>query len=147
QLERAVCRPVAGARRGPGPTRAPAAHATPHAAARVPGGGRPATACGVGRPNAIRSRMRLRYTLVADWPPLAWLARCRPGAPAIDVFHGPRVELAADWFCEAVWDGAFADGDFDRTDLVFGSGARARESDGVCFVSSGSTVDRLQSID
>jgi len=91
--------------------------------------------------------MRLRYTLVSDWPPLAWLVRCRPGAPEIDVFHGPRVELAAEWFCEAVWDGAFADGDFDRTDLVFGSGARARESDGVCFVSSGSTVDRLQSID
>jgi hypothetical protein len=91
--------------------------------------------------------MRLRYTLVSDWPPLAWLARCRPGERAIDVFHGPRVELAADWFCEAVWDGSFDEGDFDRTDLVFGSGARAREGDGVCFVSSGSTVDRLQSID
>jgi hypothetical protein len=91
--------------------------------------------------------MRLRYTPVSDWPPLAWLARCRPRAPAIDVFHGPRVERAADWFCEAVWDGAFAAGDLDRTDLVYGSGARARAGDGVCFVSSGSTVDRLQSID
>jgi len=91
--------------------------------------------------------MRFRYTLVADWPPLAWLARCRPGERVIDVFHGPRVELAADWFCEAVWDGSFADGDFDRTDRVFGSGARARVRDEVCFVSSGSTVDRLQSID
>lgn len=90
--------------------------------------------------------MRLRYTLVADWPPLAWLARCRPGERAIDVFHGPGLEIANDWYCEAVWDGPFADGDLDRTDLVFGSGARVRE-DGVCFVSSGSTVDRLQSVD
>lgn len=89
--------------------------------------------------------MRFHYTHVANWPPLAWLARCRGGEATIDVFHGPRVEISADWFCEAVWDGAFADGDFDRTDLVFGSGARARAG-GVCFVSSGSTVDRLQSL-
>ena len=89
--------------------------------------------------------MRFHYTPLADWPPLAWLARCRRGEATIDVFHGPRVEITADWFCEAVWDGAFADGDFDRTDLVFGSGARARAG-GVCFVSSGSTVDRLQSL-
>lgn len=90
--------------------------------------------------------MRLRYTSMADWPPLAWLARCRRDEPTIDVFHGPRVEIAADWFCEAVWDGSFADGAFDRTDLVFGSGARVRDGH-TCFVSSGSTVDRLQSLD
>ena len=90
--------------------------------------------------------MRFHYTSMADWPPLAWLARCRRDETTVAVFHGPRVEIADDWFCEAVWDGAFADGDFDRTDLVFGSGARARAG-GVCFVSSGSTVDRLQSLD
>ena len=90
--------------------------------------------------------MRFRYTSMADWPPLAWLARCRRDQPTIDVFHGPRVEIAADWFCEAVWDGSFVEGDFDRTDLVFGSGARVR-GDRACFVSSGSTVDRLQSLD
>ena len=90
--------------------------------------------------------MRFRYTSMADWPPLAWLARCRPHEKTIEVFHGPGVETAADWYCEAVWDSAFADGELDRTDLVFGSGARARE-DRVCFVSSGSTVDRLQSVD
>ncbi|PYO96399.1 MAG: hypothetical protein DMD61_14120 [Gemmatimonadetes bacterium] len=90
--------------------------------------------------------MRLRDRPIADWPPLAWLARCRPGETTIDVFHGRRVEIAADWLCEAAWNGSFADGDFDRTDLVFGSGVRVR-GDRVCFVSSGSTVDRLQSLD
>ena len=90
--------------------------------------------------------MRLRDRPIAEWPPLAWLARCRPGETTIDVFHGRRVEIAANWLCEAAWTGSFADGDFDRTDLVFGSGVRLR-GDRVCFVSSGSTVDRLQSLD
>ena len=81
--------------------------------------------------------MRLRDRPIAEWPPLAWLARCRPGETTIDVFHGRRVEIAADWLCEAAWNGSFADGDFDRTDLVFGSGVRVR-GDRVCFVSSGS---------
>jgi hypothetical protein len=90
--------------------------------------------------------MRFRYTLSPDWPPLAWLARCRRGDGTIDVLHGPAVHTAADWFCEAVWDGPLAAGDFDRTDLVFGSGARLR-TDAVTFVSSGSTVDRLQSLE
>ena len=90
--------------------------------------------------------MRLRYILSADWPPLAWLARCRRGETTIDVLHGAGVETGADWFSEAVWDGPFAAGDFDGTDLVFGSGGRLRD-DGITFVSPGSTVDRLQSLE
>lgn len=88
--------------------------------------------------------MPFRYTPVLDWPPLAWLARCRRGDPAIEVFHGPDVETTPDWFGEVVWDGPFAAGGFDETDVVFGSGARRRGT-GVVFVSSGSTVDRLHS--
>ncbi|HXI33812.1 MAG TPA: hypothetical protein VNH63_07000 [Gemmatimonadales bacterium] len=56
------------------------------------------------------------------------------------------MHVGADWFCEAVWDAPFAAGDFDRTDLVFGSGARVRR-DTVTFVTSGSTVERLHSIE
>ncbi len=88
--------------------------------------------------------MHLRYTPVPDWPPLAWLARCRRGDPTVEVFHGPDVETAPDWFCEAVWDGEFTRAGFDETDVVFGSGAR-RHGASVTFVSSGSTVDRLHS--
>jgi UDP-glucose 4-epimerase len=40
--------------------------------------------------------------------------------------YGPRVEVDSDWFAEAVWAGRYRDGAFDRTDLVFGSGGRAR---------------------
>lgn len=93
--------------------------------------------------------MRLAYTLMADWPPLAWLARCTRHDPTVALFHGPEVEITPDWCCEAVWAGPFESGDFDRTDVVFGSGARLRGAGGpsVTFVSSGTTVDRLQSLE
>jgi hypothetical protein len=52
------------------------------------------------------------------------------------------VEVRPDWIVEAVWAGDFQQGDFDRTDLVFGSGIRVR-GEQVVFVSAGSTVDRL----
>ncbi len=38
--------------------------------------------------------------------------------------HGGRVEVAEDFFCEAVWAGAYTVAAFDQTDLVFGSGGR-----------------------
>ena len=90
--------------------------------------------------------MRFAYALMRDWPPLAWLARCSPTRPVVDVFHGPGVERTAEWFCEAVWAGAYETGGFDHTDVVFGSGGRLRNSTAT-FVSSGTTVDRLQSLE
>lgn len=89
--------------------------------------------------------MKLAYTCMDDWPPLAWLATCQPG-DAAEVMHGPRVETRPDWFAEAVWEGDFAEGEFDRTDLVYGSGGRVR-ADGLTFVSAASTVDRLHSLE
>jgi len=87
--------------------------------------------------------MQLQYEKVERWPGLAWLARLRRDTDAVSVLHGVGVETRADWFCEAAWDGPFAEGGFDRTDIVTGSGARLREGE-LVFVSSGSTVDRLQ---
>jgi hypothetical protein len=88
----------------------------------------------------------LDYSLVPDWPVLAWLARARKSDSRIRVFHGRDVEIADDWFCEAVWDGDFTEGGFDRTDIVAGSGGRLRDG-GIRFISSGSTVDRLNSFE
>ncbi len=73
---------------------------------------------------------------------LAWLAYCPRGSEKIRLHHGLQVEIRADWFAEAIWDGDFADGDFDQTDLVFGSGGRLR-SDGFRLISAGSGQDRL----
>ena|SRR5687768_12711048 len=79
----------------------------------------------------------------SSWPPLAWLAKCEAGSESIRIIHGLGIEHRTDWFCEAVWDAAFAEGGFDQTDLVFGSGGRCRQGS-VTFVSAGSTVDRIQ---
>lgn len=89
--------------------------------------------------------MKFCFHNVPEWPEQAWLARLERGAQQINVWHGSAVEVAEQWFCEAVWDGSFREGGFDRTDIVAGSGGRAR-SDKVTFVSSGSTVDRLASV-
>jgi len=86
--------------------------------------------------------MRLIPKLVPQWPKLAWLAPFTKGCQGIDVYHGPMVEVSDKYIVEAVWDGDFAEGDFDRTSLVFGSGIRCRD-DGVIFVSAGTAADRL----
>lgn len=91
--------------------------------------------------------MALRYSLRTDWPPLAWLAICTPQAPTTQVHHGRQIETKPEWFCEAVWDGPFEDGNFDQTDIVAGSGARARTGGIINFVASGSTCDRLQCLE
>jgi len=86
--------------------------------------------------------MRLKPQLVPDWPKLAWVATFPNRGREITVLHGPMVETADDWIVEAVWAGDFTKGDFDLTDLVFGTGVRCRRN-AVTFVSSGSTLDRL----
>ncbi len=90
--------------------------------------------------------MQFQLQLESDWPPLAWIARCRRSDPALHVRHGPQVEVRNDWLCEAVWDGDFEGGGFDRTDLVFGSGIRLR-GDRAVLVPAGATVDRLQFVE
>jgi hypothetical protein len=86
--------------------------------------------------------MELRSKEVSDWPKLTWVATCSEGSREIQVFHGPCVETHPEWCVEAVWAGTFKNGDFDLTDLVFGTGIRIRQEQ-VVFVSSGTTLDRL----
>jgi hypothetical protein len=87
--------------------------------------------------------IQIQFRHICGWPPLAWVAKCSD--TEVVLAHGSRVETAEDWFAEAVWPGAFEEGRFDQTDLVFGSGGRVSRGT-VTFVSSGSTVDRLVSI-
>lgn len=89
--------------------------------------------------------MRLHFIEQPDWPPLAWLASCESSSQTVAVHHGSWVEVSERWFCEAVWAGDYSRGDFDQTDLVAGSGGRLRD-DRLIFVSSGSTIDRLNSV-
>jgi hypothetical protein len=88
--------------------------------------------------------MNFKYICIEDWPPLAWLATCDPDTATVEVIHGRQVETYPDWFAEAAWDGDYEQADFDRTDLVYGTGGRLRD-DELTFVSSATTVDRLHS--
>jgi hypothetical protein len=95
---------------------------------------------------SVKPGHRLEPVKVPEWPPLAWLAKCHRSSGVVTVFHGERVEVTPEWFCEAVWAGDYETGDFDQTDIIAGSGGRIRSNE-VVFVSSGSTVDRLHSIE
>ncbi len=84
--------------------------------------------------------MRLCFQQESTWPCLAWVAEC--SGKQVAVRHGNNVETNADWFGECIWDGKYTDGDLDRAEHVFGSGARVRDGE-VIFVASSSVLDRL----
>ncbi len=93
--------------------------------------------------NATAPTPNLVYELRPHWPKLAWVAHVpRDGGPVI-VERGPGVEARPQWFGDAVWNGPVQEGRLDQADVVFGSGARV-DDDGITFVSSSATVDRLQ---
>ena len=68
--------------------------------------------------------MRLKTIRVHEWPVLGWLAVCPASSDDVTAYIGDHVETCDEWVCEAVWDGSYADGGFDETDIVFGTGVR-----------------------
>ncbi|EAT17289.1 hypothetical protein HTZ97_01310 [Desulfuromonas acetoxidans] len=86
--------------------------------------------------------MKLQCEKKQHWPKLAWVCVVEQGSETARLFHGPMVEISDLWAVEGVWNRSFADGDFDKTDLVFGSGVRVRP-EGIYFVSSATGMDRL----
>jgi hypothetical protein len=94
----------------------------------------------------MKNDLQLQYVLVSEWPVLAWLARCELTTSVVTVFHGRQVEVCPEWFGEVIWDNESSLGGFDETDIVYGSGGRLRDGK-ITFVSPGSTVDRLSSVE
>ncbi|SHJ57042.1 hypothetical protein SAMN02745165_02678 [Malonomonas rubra DSM 5091] len=90
----------------------------------------------------VFSMTTINYVLQKNWPKLAWVCVVNRSAQCADLFHGPLVEIAENWAVEAVWDGGFECGDFDKADLIFGSGVR-RRGEQLIFVSSATGIDRL----
>jgi hypothetical protein len=88
--------------------------------------------------------MNLQFTHKIEWPKLSWVAKCE--RDEVNVFHGSGVEISNDWCFEGVWPGEFKEGDFDLTDVVYGTGVRLR-SDCVTFVSPIHNLDRLYYVD
>ena len=84
----------------------------------------------------------LTFELQPWWPKLAWVAILNSGDCSAKILHGPMVEISKNWAVEGVWDSPFIEGDFDKSDLIFGSGIRRRKNR-LVFVSSATAVDRL----
>ena len=91
-------------------------------------------------------RLSFKFEQMHSWPALAWVAWLEEGSDQVIVHCGIGVETDERWIFEAVWDGEFSEAEFDKTDIVAGSGVRLREETAV-FVSSGSILDRLNYID
>ena len=87
-------------------------------------------------------QLRLTCQLVPGWPKLAWVAVLERGTDTVHVRLGSHVELGDGWCVEAVWAGDFEHADFDRAELLFGSGIRCRGGR-IVFVSTSTMLDRL----
>lgn len=86
--------------------------------------------------------MQLHFQPSPLLPKLAWIAQVDAQAQQATVRHGAWVETMAQGFVEGLWDGAFAQADFDHSACVFGSGAVVRGKT-LVFVPSVSTTDYL----
>ena len=85
---------------------------------------------------------RLKCREHSGLPKLAWLAEVQPRLRAVTVTHGSAVETAAQWCVEGTWDASFNEGNFHRSENLFGSGVRI-DGERLCFSSSVALVDRL----
>ncbi len=86
--------------------------------------------------------MQFAYSLIEDFPPLAWVAACQPDREKISVLHGRFVETNPHFFVEGAWAGDFTEGQMQNADTVFGSGGFLVDG-AVTFVSCTATTDYL----
>ncbi|WP_426527965.1 hypothetical protein [Bradyrhizobium sp. McL0615] len=86
--------------------------------------------------------MKMQFSSIPAWPPLAWCAELDGNDRRLSVRHGHGVETGATWFCEGVWDRPFGDTSFADSDCFFGSGAVLLGKQ-LSFISSCAPMDRL----
>src|SRR4051794_23356259 len=86
--------------------------------------------------------MKFSVHIDASLPQLAWLAEIDRKALTVRAMVGSSVEVGSDFLVAGVWDGRFADGRFDTTECVFGTGLAAR-SGTVFLVSSATLTDAV----
>ena len=70
--------------------------------------------------------MKLNFELRSQLPGQSWCVRAERRLQDVLVLHGKSVEIGRDWFVEGAWNGKFAEGGFDRSSLLMGSGGAAR---------------------
>src|SRR5262245_65560001 len=73
--------------------------------------------------------MQFSFESHAALPGLAWLAEFQRGSDVVRILHGPWLETRDGFFCDGVWEGAFADGDLAGAGLLMGAGGQANASE------------------
>ena len=91
--------------------------------------------------------MNLKYSSNTSIPCLAWLASIKRSTGECQIEHGRLVETREKFFVEGVWPGSFPNGNFDRCESFFGSGAIQRSIDEIVFIPSSSTLDYLYHVE
>ncbi|MFC1783131.1 hypothetical protein ACFL02_06055 [Planctomycetota bacterium] len=86
--------------------------------------------------------MKFVFKSVNTLPKLAWCAVIEREKESVEILHGPWVEFRERFFVEGVWDGSFADGDFNESTSFMGSGGKISNGK-VTFVAPCHTIERL----
>ncbi len=84
----------------------------------------------------------LSSRLIDGLPRLGWIASTSRGSTLVELLHGKDVEVGPTWAVEGVWDGPFADGEFERSLVFFGTGLKLLNN-GVVFATSRDCIGRL----
>ena len=85
--------------------------------------------------------MKLVFQKLDTLPRLAWCAKVEKFNESIRIFHGPYVEVSDVFFCDGVWSGDFASGNFE-TDFLMGSGGKITRN-GLLISSPNHTMERI----
>lgn len=85
--------------------------------------------------------MRLIFRHIDTLPRLAWCAKLIRGEDHVQVFHGPWVETANDFFCEGAWSGDYLSQKLD-TCILMGSGGRTA-GNRLLIATPNNTLERL----
>jgi hypothetical protein len=85
--------------------------------------------------------MKLVFRRIDALPRLAWCAGLIKGQDTVEVWHGPWVETADDFFCEGAWSGDFLSHEID-THILMGSGGRIA-GDTLSIAAPNHTLERI----
>ena len=85
--------------------------------------------------------MRLEFRRYDTLPRLAWCIKITSSEEAVEVSHGPWVEVSDGFFCEGAWSGGFSAGGFE-SGILMGSGGRITKG-GLLLVSPNHTLERI----
>ena len=86
--------------------------------------------------------MRMEFRCNEQLPMLSWLAEVAKNSDIVSITGGKGVEFGQSFFVEGAWDGDFVEGQFDKSLVFTGSGARL-QNNAVLFASPCNTIEAV----